>query len=614
LAVLVLLSSRAALAGPEEKPAAALLPASTVAYLEVSRPKDVIDLVLNHPLAQQIQQSPDFRKALQSEQFKQFLAVVDLVEKKSSLKWRPALETITGGGMVVAVDPATQGLIILVKSQDPKTTDSLRDALFTMIRDDAANKGNPDPIESKDYRGLTAWKLGEAYIGNLGPWLLISNNGPAAKGVADQFLDGGSSLQDEKEFTKARSLALEVRGEDDARTTPAAWGFVRLAPLRLLGIARQLIDNKDKSDNPPIELLAGGIVSDLRNSPLVTVTLDCGRGQTVLSLATPHDPAKVAAERKYYFASAGGGADAPLLPKGTIASVTSYRDLSAFWQAAPDLFNEGVAAQIAQSDSGLSTFLGGKSFSTDILGALRPEIQVVAARQDFKAQGVHEPSIKLPAFAAVFRIKPGEAKTVRKTFKLAYQSLITFANLDAASKNRPALETSSETRGKSEVLYATYDTDDTDKPAEKPADKSSDKATDKSAVKTKDEKAKDDKAKDDTYLNFSPAIVLSNDYLILASTRHIAEDLADLTGAGGDKPAHDLGATHTLITADGAGIGQILHLDREQLIAQNMLEKGHDRATAEKEVDWLISLVESAKNAKLRLTQNDRLLRLEIGL
>ncbi len=319
-----------------------------------------------------------------------------------------------------------------------------------------------------------------------------------------------------------------------------------------------------------------------------------------LCLTTPHDPAKVAAARKYYFAPAGGGADAPLLPKGSIASVTSYRDISAFWQAAPDLFNEGVAGQIAQSESGLSTFLGGKSFSADILGALRPQIQLVAAQQDFKAQGVREPSVRLPAFAAVFRIKPGEGKMVKKTFRLAYQSIVTFANLDAASKNRPALETGNETRGKAEVLYATYDLDDTDKPAAKPADKSGDKAV--------------AKTKDDTYLNFSPSIVLSDDYLILASTRHMAEDLADLTGAAGVKPPEDLRPTHTLIWADGAGIGQILHLDREQLIAQNMLEKGHDRAAAEREIDGLISLVEVIKDAKVRLTQDDRLLRLEVGV
>jgi hypothetical protein len=588
LALLVLFPVRPAAADPAEKPAAAILPASTAAYVEVSRPKDLADLVSDHPLAKQLEQSPDIAKALQSEQFKKLRGVLDLVGKRSS-------------GVVVAVDPATQGLVILTKSQDPKANDSVRDALFTIARDDAKAKGNPDPVEPSDYRGLTAWKVGDGYVGHLGPWLLVSNSGLTAKAVADLYLDGGTSLADDKEFAKARDLAVEGRHEDDK--TPAAFGYVRLALLRQLGFAKELIDNHDKSDNPAIELLLGGIMADLRDSPFVTATLDSGKQGIRLSLTTPHDPAKVPAERKYYFSPTGGGADAPLLPAGTIASVSSYRDLAAFWQAAPDLFNEGVAGQIAQSESGLSTFLGGKSFSADILGALRPEIQIVAATQDFKAQGVAEPSIRLPAFATVFRIKPGEAKTVRKTFKLAFQSLIAFANLDAASKNRPALETNNETRGKAEVLYATYDAD-YDKPAEKPADKAGEKAGDKPAAK----------AKDDTYLNFSPAIVLSDDYLILASTRHIAEDLADLTGASGAKPAKDLGATHTLISADGSGIGQILHLDREQLIAQNMLNKGNDRAAAERDVDGLISLVESVKDAKVRLTQNDRLLRLEIGI
>jgi hypothetical protein len=587
--------SLAALAEPVEKPAATLLPASTVAYVEITRPKDVIQLVLDHPLRRRIEQAPQFKKALQSEQFKQLLAAVDLFEKRSSLKWRPALEQITGGGVVVAVDPATQGLVILARPDDRKTTDAAREALFAMARDDAAAKGNPDPIENKDYRGLTAWKLGEAYVANVGPWLLISNNASAAKGVADQFLDGGSSLADEKEFAQARSLAMEEGHDQSGDTGHAAWGYVRLAPLRLLGVARQLIDNNDKSDNPAAELLFGGILSELHNSPFVTATLDWDRqGGLNLSLATPQDAGWVPAARKYYFAPADGGADAPLMPKGTLLSVSTYRDLSAFWQAAPDLFNEGVAGKIAQSDSSLSTFLGGKSFGTDIIGALRPEIQIVAASQDYQGQSVREPSIRLPAFAAVLRIKPGQAKTVRKAFHLAFQSLIALTNLDAASKNRPPLETSSETRGGAEVLYAAYDADDTDKPAAKSGDKPA--------------------AKEDTYLNFSPSLVLSNEYLVLASTRHIAEDLADLIGGNQGKPAADLRDTHTLLTADGAPVAQILRADREQLIAQNMLEKGHDRAQAEREVDWLISIVESVTNARICLARNDRALRLDIGV
>ena len=203
------------------------------------------------------------------------------------------------------------------------------------------------------------------------------------------------------------------------------------------------------------------------------------------------------------------------------------------------------------------------------------------------------------------RIKPGQARTVRKSFRLAYQSLIALGNLGAASKNRPALETASEARGEAQVLYATYDPDDTDKPA-KPADKAPEKAP---AEKPEAKPG----AADDMYLNFSPAIVLSDDYLIIASTRRIAEDLADLI-ASGPKAADDMRATHTLVTADGLGIGQILHADREQLIAKNMLEKGHERAQAEREVDLFISLVESVKDAKVRITQDDRALRLEVGV
>src|SRR6185369_3538375 len=170
---------------------AELLPPTTLFYVELQQPAEVIRLLLDHPLRQRLEQSPDYQKAFDTPQFKEFQAVVKAVEQRSGIEWRKALETSTGGGLVVAVDAATQGLVVLSRSTDPKTTESVRDALFSLARDDAKSKGNPDPIQTKQYRGLTAHTAGESVIATVGPWLVVSNKPALGKSIADRLLDGG---------------------------------------------------------------------------------------------------------------------------------------------------------------------------------------------------------------------------------------------------------------------------------------------------------------------------------------------------------------------------------------------------------------------------------------
>ena len=46
----------------------------------------------------------------------------------------------------------------------------------------------------------------------------------------------------------------------------------------------------------------------------------------------------------------------------TIVSLSSYRDVSAMWLRAGDLFNEQTNEELAKADSGLTTLFSGKDF------------------------------------------------------------------------------------------------------------------------------------------------------------------------------------------------------------------------------------------------------------
>jgi hypothetical protein len=58
----------------------------------------------------------------------------------------------------------------------------------------------------------------------------------------------------------------------------------------------------------------------------------------------------------------------------------------------------------------------------------------------------------------------------------------------------------------------------------------------------------------------------------------------------------------------------ILHDNREQLIAQNMLEKGHSREEAEKEIGGLLMLLSWLGDARLRLAREEGALRAELSV
>jgi hypothetical protein len=588
------------------KSAAQMLPPTTLFYAEVERPAEVIRLVLDHPLRKRLEQSPDYRKAFDTPQFKEFQAVVNAVETRSGVEWRKALETTAGGGFAVGFDVATQGVAGLARSTDPQTTTKVRDALFDLAREDAKNKGNPDPIETKEYRGITAWKAGDSVIAPIGPWLLVTNKADLGKAIADALLDGGKTLAGDDDFTAA--LKLEQSKATADRGT--AWAFVRLAPLRLFAPGHPVFDKNAKSDNPAAELLFGGLAGDVRNAPFITGTLKLHEQGIKLSVTSPHDRSWVPQGRDFFFAPKGqaGGADKPLRPKGTLLSITTYRDLAAWWEAGPDTYSEGVAAKMAQADSGLSTFLGGKSFGTDVLGSFAPQIQFVVAQQDYKAAGVPEPTIRLPAGALVLRLKDKPKTDVRKHFRVAFQSIVALGNLDGASKGRPLLEMKTEKRGDAEILYAVY---------EAPTEQETGSAkTEESAKPQAADAGKGEMkggAEKDIYYNFSPALVLSSNHVMLCSTKQIADELADQAAGGGGASAAKI-AQNTLVEVSASPIAVLLKANREQLVAQNMLEKGHSREQAEKEIDVFVALVNAVRQARLSLTPTDKSVTLEIEI
>ncbi|HET6248941.1 MAG TPA: hypothetical protein VFE47_14690, partial [Tepidisphaeraceae bacterium] len=276
--VMLTLLASAQITQAAEKAPAELLPPSTVVCVEINQPKDLISFAFDSAVRKQIDQTEGYRKFIDNPQYKIFQIIVAAIEQRAGVKWRQALETTTDGGVVLAFDAQTQGLVLLAKPSDPKTTDAVRDAFFAIARDDATKKGNPDPIEQKDYRGLTAFKIGDGMIANIGPYLMLTNKPDLAKATADRFLDGGASLADDHTFSGAHH---------DAAASSTAWVFVRTAPLRAMATDNPLLDPKYKSDNPAAEFLLGGLLPVVQKAEYVTASLSVKPDDLKLTLAAP---------------------------------------------------------------------------------------------------------------------------------------------------------------------------------------------------------------------------------------------------------------------------------------------------------------------------------------
>ncbi len=553
----------------DERSAAEVLPSSTVAYFELSDPGQLLDLVLTHPLRDKIEALEAVQKALKSPQYAQSQLILKFVELQLGMDWQTAAKTLTKGGVYLAFDAETEGVVMLLKASDKDKLTKIRETFLKLARDDAKRKGKEEPVEEKEYRSLTAYQLDKGIHAQFEDWYLLTNKGDLAKSIADALIDGNKdSLADNEQFQAAYKTKSD---------TANGWAYANFAALRNAGVGKEVF--KDKHDNPGVELLFGGIISTMEKTPYVAFEFSIGQSDVRLSALVPSDPDWIPEKREFFFGSDGDGTTGkPLTPKQTLLSIEAFRDIGTFWLAKEDLFEENVVAQMTQVDSQFSTIFSGLDFGREVLGSLKSQIQIVLARQDYKDIQTPMPDIQLPAGAFVVRLH--EAKKLQQRFKVAFQSFMGLTNFGLSQQGQPQFDINTESRGDARIVSASYLTDD---------------ESEKGLIN----------------YNFSPSIAYINDWFIISSTRDLAVELAEL--AANHQEAQD-NAKHTSAALKIEEVEKILADNRKHLVAGNILQKGHSKAEAEKEIGTLLSLLKSGRELSFRLLNNKDSLALEFQL
>ncbi len=234
--ILAVLASAAGLAFGDERTAADILPASTVIFAEIRQPEKLLNTVYDHQLARRIEALDQVQSALAKKEYLDLRAGVAIVELQMGLPWRKIVGQATGGGLVVALDAKTQGVVVLARATDKTTQSKLIEKLVNLATLDAKNKGNPEPIKTADYRGIKAYAVEKSKLAVVDDWLVATNKDELGKQIVDRLLDKPKeSLATDAQFAKAHAAVSE---------STTLWAYVNTAALRDAGLAKELYGGK----------------------------------------------------------------------------------------------------------------------------------------------------------------------------------------------------------------------------------------------------------------------------------------------------------------------------------------------------------------------------------
>ncbi len=270
-----------------------LLPASTVAYAEISDSRGLISTIFDHPLREKIESLAPFQHAIASPQYKQFTMGREMLENHLGMPWRDAIEAFAQHSVAIAFDAKSQGAAIIVHGKDEPSMKMFRDKFMTLTQMGKQR----EKLQNVEYRGIAAHRLGDARFAVYGDRMLITNNSDLGKAILDRMLDGGND-----------NLLSHQRFQRTAKTrsaTATAWGFVDVKTIRDAGVADKFYNNQ--INNPFAELLAGAVQSSLQNTSYATANLTVQTSNLALQIAMPHKNEWIPEEREYFFGPDGNG-------------------------------------------------------------------------------------------------------------------------------------------------------------------------------------------------------------------------------------------------------------------------------------------------------------------
>ncbi len=548
-----LLSPHAAAADDAPPAVTRWVPRDAVLVVEVNQPGALLDLLLDPRVISAVTSLPAYQQKASGPEFQQFLGLIRYLEATLGTDWRSGVRTLTGGGVTLAAWPVDQN-VLAIDSEDAQMLEKLHEIFLGFARTEAANRSQPDRTASEQYKGVTGWTFnGQEAHAIVGGRLLMAKGQQALKAVLD--LRAGPEAQ------SLASAANYQAAKQAAGPDAVALAFVNLEALKQYPPVQRALS---QTQNPMASLLLAGIQETLRGSSWVALAVGV-QGDTLTfemladgKAADPSGPAGFACP-----ASPDEGVLPNLQVPRRIAAASFYRDLRAFYAAKDNLFPQRTAGLIFFENM-MGIYFSGRDLTDEVMAELRPEVRLVVAEQEYDpAVGI--PQTKIPAFAAVFRMRHPD--TFAQVMEEAWQKAIGMVNFTRGQQALPGLIIDRPVHRGVKFTIAYFP-----------------------AGEQKDKEAVDQR------FNFQPALATVGDHLILSSTEALARDLID---ALQDADASPIPRVHSLVEIDAARVASALSANRENLVRQNMLEKGNTRDQAETELGSVLAVLERMGQATL---------------
>jgi hypothetical protein len=570
-----------ALAQGAETPAGRWIAANAVLYVEVPRPSLLIETAMRPQVQGALRAFPPVRRYFEGASYRTLRTVAELLAEKLGTTPEEGLKRLTAGGITLAVEPRPDGPprpILVVTPDEPEFGARALEALVALARQDAADKGQPDPVKAGEYRDVPGYELGKAVVALVEGSLVFGDRPETVKMVVDRARDGmkdPGAIADDADWKGRR-----------ARLAPdtLAWAFARLEKLRALDPGRFKLADRSGAQ---ATFLFGSWLEALRTAPWIEATLSAGHQRLAASVTLPAPVGGFRQPLQGFVPPRDSAAPALVGPPGTIASLSLYRDVAAIWEARSELFTPEVQQNLTKLDTFAGQFFGGRDFGSGVLGSLGPRWRLVIAHQDYEALSPR-PDLKLPGFALIAELDPDDEEFAQR-LKVAFQSFVGVVNLNTAQKGEPPLDLGSETFEGITISTARY-------------------VLPRSQAAGDGEKDPAPTAVHQRY-NFTPSIAQVGNHVILSSSVGLTRTLIAAMKHPGGATAATLA-----VEADGPALARLVTLNRKRLIMQNMLDKGQDQAAAETEVDGLARLLTSLGHARLTVQDHAEMLRFDLGL
>jgi hypothetical protein len=569
----------------DRKGLAKAAPADTVIHIELPNPIRVIDRLTDPRIQTYLKLSQAYQKFTSGKQLTELRAVAGVIASQLNTTWEEGLRDLTGGGIVAEVE-ASPGqaprVSVLVTARNPELLGKTSEVFLKLARQDAQQKGKPDPARTSSHRGLEITALGGdqgiAYCISDGK-LLASNSIKNVERLIDRGIElGAVEAKPADPKTAAGALGALTRSSrwkamrDKQGADSLAWSFVNLDRLRKIDPKRFTYANQPDTG---ITIFFGSWYEAFRKATAATAAIRWSDTELAADVDLLQPKEGRAAAFKGYVPESGKGAGQLVRPVGTIGSLSLWRDWPSIWESKADLFPPETVQGFAQLDTLAGQFFGVREFGPDVLGAFTPHWRLIVGSQDYETIKP-VPDIKYPGFALLTELNEPDSDFAQR-LKVAFQTFVGLSNVDAVQKKGPPFELVSEQVDGVTLATAKYMVPKTAMPA----------AT----------------SPDQRY-NFSPSAAQVGKYFFVSTSAGLARTLIkELRSADVSKKLEGESNDTAVLEADGAELVRLLELNRGRLAMQLMLSRGETKEKAESFVDTGLALLRYL--GKGRMTARD---------